>query len=61
MIRELAIGKAVASGGVRQASFERTTSQVRRFLSAGGHTHKLFEYPLGKPLASKGIPSNFEN
>ena len=48
----------MASRGDRQASFEKTTSSVRGFLSAGGHTrrHTLFEYSLEIPLkASKGI------
>ena len=30
---------AVAYRGVRQASFAKTTSQVRNFLRACGHTH----------------------
>ena len=42
---------AVASGGVRQASYEKSASYVRTFLSADGHT--LFEYSLGKPLEAK--------
>ena len=46
----MAIGKAVASGGVRQASFAKTALKVRSFLMACVYT--LFEYPLGKP--SKG-------
>ena len=47
----MAIGKAVASEGIRQASFEKLISYARRFLSAGGHT--LFEYPLMKTLEVK--------
>ena len=47
----MAIGKVVASGGVRQASFEKSTSWVLSFLSPVGHT--LVEYPLGKPLDAK--------
>ena len=41
----------MASGGVRQASFDKTISKLRSFLRASGHT--LFEYPLGMPLEAK--------
>ena len=39
MMRAVAISYAVASGGARQVSFEKTKSYVRSFLSAGGHTY----------------------
>ena len=50
----MAIGKAVASGGVRQASFEKTTSYyVVSDFSECRRTHTLFEYPPGKSLEAK--------
>ena len=46
-------GVRQASGGVRQASFEKSASQVQSFLRACGRTYTLFEYPLGKLLEAK--------
>ena len=43
----------MASGGVRQASFEKKKIVFRSFLSATGHTNTLFEYPLEKPFEAK--------
>ena len=54
---ELAIDKAVASGGVRQASFEKRNRRFGAFrVQADTHTHFSNIHPLGKPLeaASKG-------
>ena len=57
----LAIGEAVASGSVRQASFEKSTSQVRAFFNAGGRTHfsnirweSLLEAKLVKEFGVRG-------
>ena len=50
----------VASGGVRQASFAKTTMYVRNFLRACVHTQTqtLFELPLEKLLEAKILNEN---
>ena len=54
--------QGVASGGVRQASFAKSTSYVWSFLSAGERTHifqifagQAFRSYVGKLLPGKGI------